>query len=95
MEAAGNNLCEIEMKEVDVVAQRLKIHFKGYEEKFDEWRPFTDASLPFVRLETCLNQARTRFKNDSMAFMNVFIEKSSVNCFLAARTIYKFVSKFL
>ena len=50
-EAADNNLYEIEIKEVDVAAQRLKIHFKGYDEKFDEWRPFTDGSLPFVRLE--------------------------------------------
>ena len=51
MEAADNNLYEIEIKEVDVEAQRLKIHFKGYDEKFDEWRPFTDGSLPFVRFE--------------------------------------------
>ena len=48
MEAADNNMYEIEIKEVDVAAQRLKIHFKVYDEKFDEWRPFTDGSLPFV-----------------------------------------------
>ena len=81
------NLYEIEIKEVDVPAQRLEIYFKGYDEKFDEWRPFTDGSLPFVRLEKCLNQAQT--------LMNVVIKKSSVNCFLVARTIQKFVSKFL
>ena len=50
-EAADNNLYEVEIKEVDIAAQRLKIHFKGYDEKFDEWRPFSNDSLPVVRVE--------------------------------------------
>ena len=45
------DLYEIEIKEVDRVANKVKIHFTGYSDKYDEWRPYDDASLPIVRLQ--------------------------------------------
>ena len=42
------DLYEIEIKEVDRVANKVKIHFTGYSDKYDEWRPYDDASLPIV-----------------------------------------------
>ena len=29
----------------------VKIHFKGYSEKFDEWRPWNKNNMPLIRLE--------------------------------------------
>ena len=34
-----NNLYEVEIKEVDRQNKRIRIHFKGYDARFDEWRP--------------------------------------------------------
>ena len=42
---------EIEIKEVDRVANKVKIHFTGYSNKYDEWRPYDGASLSIVRLQ--------------------------------------------
>ena len=32
------NYYDIEIKEIDAKNNRMKIHFKGYDEKYDEWR---------------------------------------------------------
>ena len=50
-ERPDKDLYEIEIKEVDRVANKVKIHFTGYSDKYDEWRPYDGASLPIVRLQ--------------------------------------------
>ena len=48
------NLYEVEIKDVDKERNLVRIHYKGYSEKFDEWRPFGEGQesyFPFVRLE--------------------------------------------
>lgn len=49
-----NNLYEIEVKEVDQERKLVRIHYKGYSPKFDEWRPYDSSGkeyFPFVRQE--------------------------------------------
>ena len=48
-------LYDIEIREVDKINKRLKIHYVGYSTCFDEWRPFGadggSGYFPFVRSE--------------------------------------------
>lgn len=46
-------LYDIEVKEVDKAKKRLKIHFVGYSDKFEEWRDFEveEYYFPFIRHE--------------------------------------------
>ena len=46
-----NNLYEGEIKEVDRQNKRIRIHFKEYDARFDEWRPYDQEGeyFPFVR----------------------------------------------
>lgn len=48
-----NNLYDIEIKEVDREKNLVRIHYKGYSDKYDEWRPYggEDGYFPFVRQE--------------------------------------------
>ena len=48
-----NNLYEVEIKEVDRQNKRIRIHFKGYDARFDEWCPYDQEGeyFPFVRWE--------------------------------------------
>ena len=46
-----NNLYEIEVTEVDRERKLVHIHYKGYDSRFDEWRPYDNDQeyFPFVR----------------------------------------------
>ena len=48
-----NNLYEIEVTEVDREKKLMRIHYKGYESRFDEWRPYDRDGeyFPFIRQE--------------------------------------------
>ena len=46
-----NSLYEIEVKEVNREGKRLKIHYKGFNDQFDEWKPYDDNNFPVVQLE--------------------------------------------
>ena len=48
-----NNLYEIEVTEVDWEKKLVRIHYKGYESRFDEWRPYDRDGeyFPFIRQE--------------------------------------------
>ena len=48
-----NSLYEVEIKEVDRQNKRIRIHFKGYDARFDEWRPYDQEGeyFPFARWE--------------------------------------------
>ena len=39
----------MEITQVDKKRNMVKIHFKGYSEKFDEWRPCDENNLPVIR----------------------------------------------
>ena len=48
-------LHDIEIKEVDTVSKRVKVHFIGYEEKFDEWKAIAeDEEFPLLTYESYL-----------------------------------------
>ena len=51
-----NSLYEVEVQEVDSDRNLVRIHYKGYSSKYDEWRSFGNADtdgeyFPFVRQE--------------------------------------------
>lgn len=49
-----NALYEVEITEVNKEKKMVRIHFKGYDTRFDEWRPFDNDDgqyFPFVRHE--------------------------------------------
>ena len=45
------NIYPLEVMQVDKARNMVKIHFKGYSEKFDERRPCDENNLPVIRLE--------------------------------------------
>ena len=45
------NIFPVEITEVDKDRNMIKIHFKGYSEKFDEWKPCDENNLSLIRLE--------------------------------------------
>ena len=51
-----NKLYEIELKEVDRERNLVRIHYKGYSDKFDRWQPYgsKDEYFPFIRKEKML-----------------------------------------
>ena len=52
------NYYDIEIKEVDAKNNRMKIHFKGYDEKYDEWRDLDSddtENFPVVHFHRVLN----------------------------------------
>lgn len=46
-----NSLYEVELKEVDREGKRFKIHYEGFSDQFDEWKPDDDNNFTVVRLE--------------------------------------------
>ena len=51
LKATDRNIYLVEITQVDKARNIIKIHFKGYSEKFDEWRPCDENNLPVIRLE--------------------------------------------
>ena len=51
MKTTDRNIYPVEITQVDKARNMVKIHFKGYSEKFDEWRPCDENNLPEIRLE--------------------------------------------
>lgn len=50
------------MKEVDREGKRLKIHYKGFSDQFDEWKPYDDnKNFPVVRLNISSNHQTFKF----------------------------------
>ena len=46
------SLYEIEIKEIDAASKRIKVHYTGYEEEFDEWKAITeDEEFPIAKYE--------------------------------------------
>jgi len=46
LKATDRNIYPVEITQVDKVRNMGKIHFKGYSEKFDKWRPCDENNLP-------------------------------------------------
>ena len=51
IKTTDRNIYPVEITEVDKTKNMVKIHFKGYSEKFDEWRPCDENNLPVICLE--------------------------------------------
>ena len=51
IKSTDRNVYPVEITQVDKARNMVKIHFKGYSEKFDEWRPCDKNNLPVIRLE--------------------------------------------
>ena len=49
-----NELCEIEIREVDNEKKRIKIHYKGFSEDTDEWRDY-GSLFDLERFRTVVN----------------------------------------
>ena len=49
------NLYEVDIKKVDRENKSLLIHYKGYSDSFNEWRPFghEDGYFPFIQTSIC------------------------------------------
>ena len=69
MEKSDNKLYDIEIVEVDTARRRMKIHFKGFDKKFDEWRPYDGNELPIVRLDKKFKPS-TDFLEDCIQIFN-------------------------
>ena len=48
IKTTDKNINPVEIIQVDKARNMVKIHFKGYNEKFDEWRPRDEHSLPVM-----------------------------------------------
>ena len=51
LKASYRTIYPVEITRVDKARNMVKIHFKGYSEKFDDWRPCDENNLPVIRLE--------------------------------------------
>lgn len=68
-----STLYDIEVTEVDKERKRLKIHYVGYNEKYDEWRPYdgkAGESFPFVRSEKLFVPTKDSFEDRLQSFHN-------------------------
>lgn len=45
LKITDKNIYPVEITQVDKARNMVKIHFKGYSEKFDEWRPCDENNL--------------------------------------------------
>ena len=51
IKTTDKNIYPVEIIQVEKARNMVKTHFKGYREKFDEWRPCDEHNLPVMRLE--------------------------------------------
>ena len=58
----------MEITQVDKARNMVKIHFKGYSEKFDEWRPCDENNLTVIQLEPMLQPTDDSLSDRLQAF---------------------------
>ena len=58
---ADKDIYPVEITQVEKAINTLKIRFKWYSERFDEWRPCDEHNLPVMRLEPMSQRASSRF----------------------------------
>ena len=46
-----NKFYEVEIKELKTEESKVLIHFKGYGDEYDGWRPYTPETFPIVRFQ--------------------------------------------
>ena len=63
-------LYEVEIKEVDRKKGRMKIHFKGYHDRYDEWRPYDNNKMPVVRFERIFIASRESIEDRKEKFFD-------------------------
>ena len=51
IKTTDKDIYPVEITQVEKARNMLKIHFKGYSEISDEWRPCNENNLPVMRLE--------------------------------------------
>ena len=49
IKTTDRNIYPVEITQVDKGRNMVEIHFKGYSEKFDEWRPCDQNNFPLIR----------------------------------------------
>lgn len=67
------SLYDIEVTEVDRERKRLKIHYVGYSEAHDEWRPYDEADgeyFPFIRNEKLILPTQESIEDRTQCFYN-------------------------
>lgn len=68
MKATDRKLYEVEVIEIDKAANRVKLHFKGYSEKYDEWRPYDEMKLTVIRFEQMSKPTDASFDDRLQSF---------------------------
>ena len=68
LKATERNIYPVEITQVDKARNMVKIHFKGYSEKFDEWRPCDENNLPVIWLELMWQPTNDSLSNHLQAF---------------------------
>jgi len=94
LKATDRNIYPVEITEVDKARNMVKIHFKGYSEKFDEWRPCDENNLPVIRLEPMSRPTDDSLSDRLQAFCERVTGRSSESCTQGAERIPKYVLKF-
>ena len=90
-----NNLYEIEVKEVDRERNLVRIHYKDYSVKFDEWRPYgsDDGYFPFIRQEKIQVMSKIPSMIERTISKINYTRKLRENCFLVNAMIQSCESK--
>ena len=92
------NIYPVEITEIEKERNMIKIHFKGYSEKFDEWKPYDENNLPLMRLEQMSEPTDDSLSDRLQAlYQRVYREtkrKLYSESTLGAERIPKYVLKF-
>ena len=74
----------------------MKIHYVGYGERYDEWRPYDieDSNPPFQRMESLRIPSSTSLEDRTELGHGELYHAIKENCILAERMIQQLVLKF-
>ena len=75
IKTTDKDIYPVEITQVEKARNMLKIHFKGYSEIFDEWRPCNENNLPVMRLEPMSQRASSRFYICPWRWQQMWIKK--------------------
>ena len=86
-------LYPVVVTDVDKIGKRMKIHYVGYSERYDVWRPYDieDSNPAFQRMESLRIPSSTSLEDRTELELYLAIK---TNCILAERMIQQLVLKF-
>ena len=75
IKTTDKDIYPVEITQVEKARNMLKIHFKGFSEIYDEWRPCNEYNLPVMRLESMSQRASSRFYICPWRWQQMWIKK--------------------